>query len=81
MTKPIRRSRLLLIGTSFALVLLVAASLPIWAVEGAEKTKPTVAQNDGHALGRGRGVKEKRGAGHAFAKLPNDANRQSLFQV
>lgn len=81
MTKPIRRSRLLLIGTSFALVLLVAASLPIWAIEGAEKTKQTVAQTDGSALGRGRGVKEKRGAGHAFAKLPWGENRQSLFQV
>ncbi len=81
MTRPIRLSRLLLFGTAFALVLLVAASLPIWAVEGDAKTSQTVAQNDASALGRGRGVKEKRGAGHAFAKVPHGENRQSLFQL
>lgn len=82
MTKPARLSRLLLLGISVALLLVVVASLPIWAVEaGDAKKQQATAQNDGHALGRGRGVKEKRGAGHAFAKLPAGTNRQSIFQM
>ncbi len=82
MTKPSRLSRMLLLGLAVAVGLIAVASLPIWAVEaGAEKKAQVTPQKDGHALGRGRGVKEKRGAGHAFAKLPSGEKRQSIFQI
>ncbi len=61
-----------------ALMVVAGASLPIFQ---AEAPAPVDVTEGGSKKGRGRGVTQKRGVGHTFAKEPLGKKRQSIFEM
>ena len=60
-----------------AFLVVAGATLPIFRTEAPASVDVT---EGGSKKGRGRGVTQKRGAGHVFAKEPLGAKRQSIFE-